>query len=136
MHASPSSVTLAEWLGKRIKEEPYWFHRMELPGGIITPGWSDPKIDKLPYFGLPETMTGMRALDIGHAEGFFSFEAERRGAAAVIGIENYAPMARKFEGCRAALDPHAGAPLAGVYALRPKAFGTFDLVMFFGVFYH
>jgi tRNA (mo5U34)-methyltransferase len=136
MHVRESSVTLEEWLGKRIKEERYWFHRMELPGGLITPGWSDPKIDKLPYFGLPEKMTGMRVLDIGHAEGFFSFEAERRGAAEVIGIENYPPMVRKFEICRAALDSHARSHLASVYDLKPKTFGTFDLVMFFGVFYH
>lgn len=70
---------------------------MELLNGIVTPGWSDPKIDKLPYFGLPADMTGMRVLDIGNAEGFFPFEAERRGAAEVTGIENYPPMARKFE---------------------------------------
>jgi len=38
-------------------------------------------------------MTGMRILDIGNPEGFFSFEAERRGAAEVIGIENYPPVA-------------------------------------------
>lgn len=136
MRVSGSSVTLEEWLSKRIKEEPYWFHRMELPGGLVTPGWSDPKIDKLPYFGLPGKMTGMRVLDIGHAEGFFSFEAERRGAAEVIGIENYPPMARKFEICRAALDSHARSYSTSVYDLNPKTFGTFDLVMFFGVLYH
>jgi len=136
MDVNGSSVTLDEWLSKRIKEERYWFHRMELPGGIVTPGWSDPKIDKLPYFGLPEQMTGMRVLDIGHAEGFFSFEAERRGAAEIIGIENYPPMARKFEICRAALDSRARSHLTSVYDLSPKTFGTFDLVMFFGVLYH
>ena len=41
-------------------------------------------------------LTGMRVLDIGHAEGFFSFEAERRGASEIIGVENYGPMIRKF----------------------------------------
>ena len=136
MQAHRSSLTVEEWLGERIKKEPYWFHRMELPGGLITPGWSDPNADKLPYFGLPEIMTGMRVLDIGHAEGFFSFEAERRGAAEVIGIENYPPMVRKFEICRAALDSHARSYLSSVYDLKPQTFGTFDLVMFFGVLYH
>src|SRR5664280_1456464 len=88
------SVTVHDWLLARIQQEPYWFLKMELPGGLITPGWSDPKLDKLPHYGLPADMTGMRVLDIGHAEGFFSFEAERRGAAEVVGIENYPPMAR------------------------------------------
>ncbi len=59
------------------------------PVDIVTPGWSDPRVDKLPHFGLPADMTGMRVLDIGNAEGFFSFEAERRGAAEVVGLENY-----------------------------------------------
>ena len=49
----------------------------------------------------------MRVLDVVDAEGFFSVEAERRGAAEVIGIENYAPMACKFEICRAALGSNA-----------------------------
>lgn len=130
------SLTVDEWLKKRIAEESYWFHRIELPGGLITPGWSDPKVDKLPHFGLPEDMNGMRVLDIGHAEGFFSFEAERRGATEVISIENYPPMTRKFEICRAALDSHARSHLTSVYDLNPSTFGTFDLVMFFGVLYH
>jgi 2-polyprenyl-3-methyl-5-hydroxy-6-metoxy-1,4-benzoquinol methylase len=47
---------------------------------------SDPRMEKLPHFGLPESMSGMRVLDIGCAEGFFSFEAERRGAREVIGL--------------------------------------------------
>ena len=133
---STSVLASSEWIKSRIAEEPYWFHRMELPGGIVTPGWSDPKIDKLPHFGLHADMTGKRVLDIGNAEGFFSFEAERRGAAEVIGIENYPPMARKFEICRAALGSRARTYMASVYDLSPTTFGTFDLVMFFGVLYH
>lgn len=130
------SVTVLDWLRTRIQQEPYWFLKMELPGGLVTPGWSDPRVDKLPHYGLPADMTGMRVLDIGHAEGFFSFEAERRGAEEVVGIENYPPMARKFEICRAALGSHARSHLTSVYDLSPKTFGTFDLVMFFGVLYH
>lgn len=125
-----------KWIETRVAEEPYWFHRVELPGGIVTPGWSDPRVDKLPHYGLPAKMTGMRVLDIGNAEGFFSFEAERRGAAEVIGIENYPPMSRKFEICRAALGSRARSYMLNVYDLNPFSMGTFDLVMFFGVLYH
>lgn len=66
-----AALTVNDWLKSQIASEPYWFHRMELPGGLVTPGWNDPKVEKLPYFGLPDNMTGMRVLDIGHAEGFF-----------------------------------------------------------------
>lgn len=91
MHVRGSSETLEEWLSKRIKEEPYWFRRMELPRGLIHGvGAIQRSISFLTLVCCEET--GMRK-DIGHTEGFFSFEAERRGAAEVIGIENYPPMA-------------------------------------------
>jgi tRNA (mo5U34)-methyltransferase len=135
MQPEPGS-TFHQWLKSQIDAEDYWFHRIELPGGLVTPGWSFPKVEKLPYFGLPDDLTGMRVLDVGSAEGFFSFEAERRGAAEVVAIENYPPMARKFQICRAAFGSRARSHLASVYELSPKTFGTFDLVLFYGVLYH
>jgi len=38
--------------------------------------------------------------------------------------------------CRAALGSRARTYMANVYDLNPSSFGTFDLVMFFGVLYH
>jgi tRNA (mo5U34)-methyltransferase len=131
-----SALTFNDWIRTQVETEDYWFHRIELPGGLLTPGWNDPRTEKLPYFGLPDEMHGLRVLDIGHAEGFFSFEAERRGAAEVIGIENYPPMMRKFNTCRAALGSRAQSFRASVYDLDPRTFGTFDVVFFFGVLYH
>jgi len=133
---NPEGVTLTKWLRSQIEAEPYWFHRMELPGGLVTPGWSDPKVDKLPYFGLPDDMSGLRVLDIGHAEGFFSFEAERRGAAEVVALDRSPDHARKFNICRTALGSRVRSQIASVYDISPERFGTFDLVMFFGVLYH
>lgn len=104
--------------------------------GVVPPGGRDPKVDKLPHFGLPEDTSGMHELDIGNEEGFFSFEAERRGAAEVIGLENSPPMARNFEICRAALGSCARTHMGSVYDLNPRTLGTFDLVMFYGVLYH
>jgi tRNA (mo5U34)-methyltransferase len=134
--SAASEPGFQQWLASQIEAEDYWFHRIDLPGGMVTPGWNDPRTTKLPCYGLPEDLTGMRVLDIGHAEGFFSFEAERRGAAEVVGIENFPPMLRKFNICRAALNSKAQSFRASVYDLNPKAFGTFDLVFFYGVLYH
>ncbi len=134
--ADPEDVTLRNWVKSQVDAEPYWFHRIELPGGLITPGWSDPRVDKLPYFGLPNDMTGMRVLDIGHAEGFFSFEAERRGAAEIIALDRSPDHARKFHICRTALGSRVQTQLLSVYEINPATLGTFDLVMFFGVLYH
>lgn len=136
MAGHANDLSFSDWLKAQVAAEEYWFHRIELPDGLVTPGWSDPKIEKLPHFGLPDDMRGMRVLDIGHAEGFFSFEAERRGAVEVVGIENYPPMVRKFNLCRAALGSRAQSALANVYDLNPKTFGTFDVVFFYGVLYH
>jgi 2-polyprenyl-3-methyl-5-hydroxy-6-metoxy-1,4-benzoquinol methylase len=130
------SVSFKSWLKAQVEAEKYWFHRMELAPDLVTPGWSDPKTEKLPFFGLPEDMRGMRVLDIGCAEGFFSFEAERRGAKEVIGIDSFPDSVRRFNICRNAYQSKATAFLCNVYDLNVRAFGTFDMVFFFGVLYH
>lgn len=131
-----SPLPFINWLKNQVENEKYWFHRIELAPGIITPGWSDPQKEKLPYFGLPDDMTGMRVLDIGTAEGFFAFEAERRGAKEVVAIDSFPDSVRRFNIGRAAFNSNATAFLCNVYDLSRKSFGTFDLVLFFGVLYH
>jgi len=75
-------------------------------------------------------------LDIGCAEGFFSFEAERRGAREIVAIDSFPDSVRRFNICREAFDSKAQAFLTNVYDVTVRAFGTFDVVMFFGVLYH
>src|SRR4051794_11145058 len=57
----------------------YWYHAVDLPDGITTPGMYDYR-GKLDAFQLPERMDGMSVLDVGSASGFWAFEFERRGA--------------------------------------------------------
>ena len=128
--------SVTDWIKHQVEAEPYWFHRIEVLPGFYTPGWSDPAVEKLPYFGLPEDLTGLRVLDIGCAEGFFSFEAERRGAREVIGIDSFPASVRRFNILKAARQSNATAFLMNVYDLDPERLGTFDLVLFYGVFYH
>ena len=64
-------------LKERVEAEPYWFQQIDLGDGVVTPGWSNAARDKLPYFGLPDDMTGLRVLDVGCAEG--SFHLRRSG---------------------------------------------------------
>ena len=71
----PEVVTL-----KREVKALSWFHSIDLGHGIITPG-CEPTAQKLRRLGLPEDLTGRTVLDVGAYDGFFSFEAERRGAA-------------------------------------------------------
>ena len=63
-----------------------WYHVLDLGGGETTRGWFDlrPFLDR---YGLPERLDGLRVLDVGTWDGFFAFEAERRGAAEVIALD-------------------------------------------------
>lgn len=132
-HLSSSVQSMIE---HQVKTEPYWFQKIEVAPGLFSPGWSNPVAQKLPFFGLPEDLTGMRVLDIGCAEGFFSFEAEKRGAREVIGIDSFLDSVRRFNIVKTARQSNATAFLMNVYDLDPKRLGTFDLVLFYGVFYH
>jgi tRNA (mo5U34)-methyltransferase len=128
--------SVQDWIRHQVEAEPYWFQKLEILPGFYSPGWSDAAKEKLPYFGLPEDLTGKRVLDIGCAEGFFSFEAERRGAREVIGIDSFPDSVRRFNTVRLARQSQASAFLMNVYDLDPKRLGTFDVVLFYGVFYH
>jgi 2-polyprenyl-3-methyl-5-hydroxy-6-metoxy-1,4-benzoquinol methylase len=129
-------MSVSDWIRHQTEAERYWFQKIELFPGHFSPGWSDPAEEKLPYFGLPDDLTGMRVLDIGCAEGFFSFEAERRGAREVIGIDSFSDSVRRFNIVKQARQSNATAFLMNVYDLEPKRLGTFDLVLFYGVLYH
>src|SRR5690606_26765214 len=63
-----------------------WFHRIDLGGGVVTPGLDD-TATKLRQVRLPEDLTGKSVLDVGAWDGFFSFEAERRGASRVVALD-------------------------------------------------
>ena len=56
-----------------------WFHTIDLGEGIVTDG-RDESPRKLGWIGLPRDLRGRTVLDVGAWDGFFSFEAERRGA--------------------------------------------------------
>jgi tRNA (mo5U34)-methyltransferase len=63
----------------------YWYHTIDLPNGLVTPGLYDYRATLLD-FHFPADMRGMRALDVGSATGFFAFEFARRGAE-VVSVE-------------------------------------------------
>lgn len=60
----------------------FWYHAIDLPHGLTTPGKHDFR-GMWREFGFPEDMRGLRVLDIGPATGFFSFEFAKRGAEVV-----------------------------------------------------
>jgi len=123
----------------RTLESISWFHTIELPGGVRTPGRDD-STRKLAQLGLPDRLDGLSVLDIGTWDGFFAFECERRGAARVVATDHVVwgrPDGRAgFDFARAALGSRVEPVDLDVAEHSPARLGTFDLVLFLGVLYH
>jgi tRNA (mo5U34)-methyltransferase len=74
----------------RMEAVGFWFHSIDLGGGLVAPGVM-PNATLHQIFGemaLPD-LHGKSVLDIGAWDGFYSFEAERQGAARVLSLDHY-----------------------------------------------
>jgi tRNA (mo5U34)-methyltransferase len=118
-----------------------WFHSIELPDGVVTPGADDTRA-RVGILQMPKDLSGKSVLDIGAWDGFFSFEAERRGASRVVAADSFAwngsdwSSKAGFELARNALRSTVQDVEVDVMDLNPERLGKFDLVLFLGVLYH
>lgn len=73
-----------------VSAQAFWFHSIELGGGVVTPGLKtrEQLASELESLRLPD-LAGRTVLDIGSWDGFFAFEAERRGAARVVALDRF-----------------------------------------------
>lgn len=130
-----------------------WYHTLELPGGVVTTGFFDhrPVLDR---YGFPASMTGIRVLDVGTFDGYFSFEMERRGAEVVAldvpdaasldwpaplrasGTTRFQPQHRNFDVARDALGSNVQRHFQSVYRVTPDEIGTFGRVFIGSVLIH
>lgn len=115
-----------------------WYHSIAIEPGLVTPG-AHPLGELrqvLEHVKLPSSLEGLSVLDIGAWDGFFSFEAERRGAERVVAYdltpEDYFGFATAKELLASKVDYVQGS----VYELRREVVGTFDVVLCVGVLYH
>jgi tRNA (mo5U34)-methyltransferase len=118
-----------------------WWHSIDLGDGIRTPGMNDtPR--RLPLIGLPDDLSGVTVIDIGAWDGFYSFEAERRGATRVLATDSFCwggggwGTKAGFDLAHAVLGSKVESKNIDVLELSPEIVGTFDLVLFLGVLYH
>lgn len=124
-----------------------WYHTIELPFGIVTPGAYDhrPVVER---YGIPDDLEGKRVLDVATNDGFWAFEFERRGAkvtaldidatddldlplqvaraAAQRGLSR--PIGEGFALAHRALKSSVERVSGSVYELDPEKVGRFDLV--------
>jgi len=118
-----------------------WYHTIDLRNGIVTRGIDDTPL-RLARLELPASFAGQTVLDIGAWDGFFSFEAERRGASRVVAADYYSwhgggwGTKAGFELARATLGSKVEDVDIDVMDLSPDRIGTFDVVFFLGVLYH
>jgi len=148
-------------LQEKIDAVPYWYHKIELPDGTVTPGWSPLSAER---YCIPEDMTGLRVLDIGAWDGYWTWEALKRGAAEVVAIDDFSDTCgmsdaersakwATFDICREAFGfSTVGLPQIGKDCwINPEgqqvqriemsvydvaSLGLFDVVFCFGTLYH
>jgi len=71
---------------KDIAEHAKWYHTIQLTSDIKTNGTYDHSL-YLKKYGFPVSLSGLKVLDVGAADGFFSFEFEKRGADDILAID-------------------------------------------------
>jgi tRNA (mo5U34)-methyltransferase len=136
-----SALPSNDGLSSQIKALAPWFHNIHLPSGRQTA--PDHPLGDFPAFKwvelaeyLPQDLSGCRALDIGCNAGFYSFELVKRGAevTAVDADPHYLVQAH-WVAERLGLEGRVDFRQMQVYEIAHLT-GSFDLVLFMGVFYH
>jgi len=132
-----------------------WYHTIDLPHGVTTPGYVDHRA-QVHFYGLPADLRGMRALDVATYDGFWAFEMERRGAEVVaIDLESLAQcdfprrfrhhaiahgaqqkLGTAFYAAHELLGSRVKREILSVYELSPEKLGTFDVVILSDLLLH
>lgn len=130
-------------LAARVAAITPWHHSIDLGRGVVTPGGAPhdffrEQADIIFAAGV----TGHSVLDVGAWDGFFSFEAERRGASRVLAADWYCwggpgPGKREaFQLAREVLASSVEDRLIDIPQTTVETVGQFDIVLFNGIVYH
>ncbi|HZI19893.1 MAG TPA: DUF1698 domain-containing protein [Pyrinomonadaceae bacterium] len=121
-----------------------WFHRIDLGGGLFTKTESvmgepvDHPAGPWETIGrcIPADLAGKSVLDVGCNAGFYAFEAKRRGAARVVGVDGQRQHVRQALLVRKALGLDVEFRRMNVYELTRRTVGEFDITLALGLVYH
>jgi tRNA (mo5U34)-methyltransferase len=118
-----------------------WYHTMDLGPGVVSNGVDNTPV-RLSRLAFPADLTGCTVLDVGAWDGFFSFEAERRGAERVLATDFFSwrgggwGTKDGFNLARRVLGSKVEDMEIDVPDICAETVGTFDVVLFLGVLYH
>lgn len=122
----------------------FWHHSIDLGEGLVTPGVNSEEVCAAKSARIFDRvkMKDATVLDIGAWNGYFSFDAKRRGASRVLATDSFCWDSPKLRGretfdlaqSRLGLDIEAQEIDAGEISLY--SVGKFDVVLYLGVFYH
>ncbi|HEY4487174.1 MAG TPA: DUF1698 domain-containing protein [Candidatus Paceibacterota bacterium] len=135
------------------KDFTYWYHKVDLGQGIITPGfdyepiWNNIRAVRDKWINY----RGKRVLDIAAFDGMFSFEAENKGAKEVIATDCLYRSFRNFLFCKEILGskcmPYFNVSSYNLFERLDVYFEEnydnekrydrlFDVIQHLGLFYH
>jgi 2-polyprenyl-3-methyl-5-hydroxy-6-metoxy-1,4-benzoquinol methylase len=117
-----------------LSSVPWWYHSFEVLPGVMTPGVCPYKSELLAH-SLLQNLNGKKALDIGAWDGPYTLEMSRRGAL-VTALDIQPPDHSGFDAMRRVNSIDVPHICDSVYNLSKERHGSFDLVTFFGVYYH
>lgn len=122
-------------------EDIQWFHSIPFPDGTMSDGvgkYENLKACADLVFKFP--LAGKSVLDIGAWDGFFSFEAEKRGAKRVLATDYFVweKLDRKdgFDFAYNKIQSKVEKQVIDLPDLTVENIGKFDTVLFLGVLYH
>jgi 2-polyprenyl-3-methyl-5-hydroxy-6-metoxy-1,4-benzoquinol methylase len=113
------------------------YHRWEIAPGLYTPGTHvdfEPS-ERFEELGIPQDISGLRALDVGAWDGAYTFELAKRGAEATA-LDPQDPDVTIFNAARRILNVQVNYIRGNVYDLTEKTHGKYNIVLFTGVYYH
>jgi tRNA (mo5U34)-methyltransferase len=126
---------LDEELALKLIQGKYWHHDFEIIPGVRTHGAYDPA-GLWNELQLPLDMSGLSLADVGASNGYFSFEARKRGARVVAFDFRHKDnsgfgLAQYINGLSEIEHHHIN-----VLDMTADQFGQFDIVLALGLFYH
>ena len=112
-----------------------WWHSIPLGDGLVTPGTKPVSVqEELAHWKFPEDLRGKTFLDIGCNDGGYCVAAIARGAARVLGVDQFVQDGMRF------LMEHRVYPFEfrhmDLFSDEFLQLPVFDFVLFAGVLYH